>query len=76
MNSMMKRPLDLSDMTRSPSEEADYRAYIIGADGRFSGFHVRICASDEDAASWAKQLQNGRRIELWSEQRLIVTLEI
>jgi hypothetical protein len=52
----------------------DYRAFKIGPDGHFAASRAFVCDSDEHAIEWAKQLQEDRPIELWSNDRLVKRL--
>lgn len=52
----------------------EYRAYFVGEDDHFVGFRAFVCAGDEDATIWAKQLVDGHNIELWNGDRHVVTL--
>jgi hypothetical protein len=54
---------------------ADYRAYTIGHDGHFSDCEARSCAEDREAIEWAKQLVDGRAIELWCGERFVAKFE-
>jgi hypothetical protein len=54
---------------------ADYRAYIVGEDGHFLDCEARPCKDDRAAIEWAKQLVDGRAIELWCAERFVVKLE-
>jgi hypothetical protein len=53
----------------------DYRAYILGPDGRV---HERVdlpCDDDGEAIRLAKQLVDGRDVELWQLNRKIGTFK-
>jgi hypothetical protein len=54
---------------------AEYRAYIIGADGRFLRAIELVCPDDETAKKYAKQLVDGHDIELWQRDRKIETFK-
>jgi hypothetical protein len=54
---------------------ADYRAYMIGDDGRFMRAVELVCPDDEAATEQAKQLVDGHDVELWSGPRLVVRLK-
>ena len=54
---------------------ADYRAYTVGSDGHFIDYQVFVCDNDADATERARQLVNGRDMELWSGERFIVRLK-
>jgi hypothetical protein len=51
---------------------AEYRAYIIGADGHFIRAVELVCPDDDSAKEYAKQLVDGYDLELWQLDRLIV----
>jgi hypothetical protein len=53
---------------------AEYRAFVIGADGHFQNFRALVCDTDESAIAWAEQLLEDRPIELWSGARLVKRL--
>jgi hypothetical protein len=55
----------------SPGETIEYRAYRIGSDSTFLSFSGRDCANDGAAIRWARELYDGRTIELWTGQRFI-----
>ena len=57
-----------------PARVSDYRAYVIGKDGRIVNFRA-VCDSDADATVWAKQLVDDRDIELWGGPRFIIRLD-
>jgi hypothetical protein len=50
---------------------AEYRAYIIGTDGRFMRAVELVCPDDEGAKEYAKQLVDGHDVELWQGDRRI-----
>lgn len=52
-----------------------YRIYTIGEDGHFIGRTEFYCPDDETALKCAKQLVDGRAIELWESDRLIARIE-
>jgi hypothetical protein len=53
----------------------DYRAYIIGPDGRVQGrVDLTSCQDDDAAREHAAQLVDGHDIELWDGGRKIETL--
>jgi hypothetical protein len=52
---------------------AEYRAYLIGSDGHFYDVVPLICEVDAEANVKAKQLVNGRDVELWQLDRKIAT---
>jgi hypothetical protein len=50
---------------------AEYRAYIIGADGGFVRAIELVCPDDHTAKEYAKQLVDGHDVELWQGYRPI-----
>jgi hypothetical protein len=50
---------------------AEYRAYIIGTDGRFMRAIELVCPDDEKAIEYARQLMDGHDVELWQGDRRI-----
>ena len=52
----------------------EYRAYTVGDDGHFIASRAFRCANDDDAIVWAKQLIDGRDVELWSSDRFVIKL--
>lgn len=55
-------------------EMPDYRAYIVGHDGRFQGFEKIDAASDEEAVKKARQFVDGHDVEVWHLDRKIAVL--
>jgi hypothetical protein len=56
----------------------DYRAFFVEANGRFSGSRAFVCATDQDAIVWAKQLSGFSGdlcVELWSGKRMIKRID-
>jgi len=50
----------------------DYKVYLIGDDGRSLGLPAIItCSSDQEAASKAVDLSDGKVAELWQDMRLV-----
>ena len=49
----------------------DYRVYVIGEDGHFSHRYEFYCATDDEAKVRARQLMNGRDVELWQLGRMV-----
>jgi hypothetical protein len=45
--------------------DVEYRAYMIGPDNRIVSRVELICEDDDDAKERARQLVDGRAIELW-----------
>jgi hypothetical protein len=59
-------------LIRNPgSHMAEYRAYIVGHDGRFMRSIDLICPDDETAKEYAKNLVDGHDVELWQADRKI-----
>ena len=52
-----------------------YYAYLIGVDGRFEKRVAIVCDGDEEAKGLAKQMVDGRAIELWHQARIIAAFE-
>jgi hypothetical protein len=52
----------------------EYRAYLVGPDGHFIGFEPLVCANDSEAIEKAKQLIDGRDVELWNGPRFVMRL--
>jgi hypothetical protein len=50
---------------------AEYRAYIIGIDRRFSRSVQLICPDDVAAKEYAEQLVDGHDVELWQGDRKV-----
>ena len=53
---------------------AEYRAYMVGEDGRFIGFEPLICRDDGEATK-AKRLVDRHDIEVWSGKRFVIRLK-
>jgi len=53
----------------------EYRAYVMGDDGRITASRAFRCADDSEAVVWAKQLVDGHDIELCSGERFVIRLE-
>jgi alkanesulfonate monooxygenase SsuD/methylene tetrahydromethanopterin reductase-like flavin-dependent oxidoreductase (luciferase family) len=53
---------------------AEYRAFSVGADGHFVGFEPIVCDTDDEAVERAKRLLDGRDVEVWCAERLVVRL--
>jgi hypothetical protein len=54
---------------------AEYRAYMVGEDGRFIGFEPLICRDDGEAIAKAKRLVDRHDIEVWSGKRFVIRLK-
>jgi hypothetical protein len=52
-----------------------YRAYVIGSDGRIYRTVPLDCVDDAEAVERAKQLLDGHDIELWQLDRKIAMLD-
>ena len=49
-----------------------YKVYLIGDDGRSPGVpEIITCSSDQEAASKAVDLSDGKVAELWQDMRLV-----
>jgi hypothetical protein len=53
----------------------EYRAYIVGRNGHFSGFEEIVCDNDAKALERAERLVDGHDVELWSGARLVKVLQ-
>jgi hypothetical protein len=51
----------------------DYRAFVMGRDGRILQRHEFLCAAEEAAKERAKRMVNGYDVELWHRDRKIAT---
>ena len=51
----------------------EYRAFLIGADGRIKRCIELVCEGDADAKERTQQLVNGHDIELWQGTRRVAT---
>jgi hypothetical protein len=54
---------------------AEYRAFIIGIDGRFLRAIELACPDDDKAKEYAKQLVDGHDVELWQGDRKITSFK-
>ena len=52
----------------------EYRAFIVGPDGHFSGFEEMVCDDDSKAIERAERLVDGHDVELWNGARLKLTV--
>jgi hypothetical protein len=50
---------------------AEYRAYLIGTDGRFLRAVELVCPNEDTAKEYARQLVDGHDVELWQGDRKI-----
>ena len=48
----------------------EYRAFIVGLDGHFSGFEEMFCDDDGKAIERAERPVDGHDVELWNGARL------
>jgi len=53
----------------------DYRAYVIGSDGRITDRFEFWCADDEAAKRQAQQYVDGHDVELWHQDRKILVIK-
>jgi hypothetical protein len=53
---------------------AEYRAYIIGDDGRFIGFEPLACRDDADAITQGRRMVDCRDVEIWNRERFVIRL--
>jgi hypothetical protein len=53
----------------------EYRVYVIGSDGHFYNSLPLECADDDMAMERARQLVNGRDVELWQRDRKIARFD-
>jgi hypothetical protein len=53
---------------------AEYRAYTVADDGHFDGFEPLICDNDDAAVAKTCSMLDGKDIELWSGERLVIRL--
>ena len=57
------------------SESQEYRAYLIGPDGRIQRCIELVCGCEDAARARAEQLVDGHDIELWSGERFVIRLD-
>ena len=53
----------------------EYRAYVVGSDGRFINAFELECANDTEAMEQAKKLVDGYDVELWQRARKITVFK-
>jgi hypothetical protein len=53
----------------------DYRAYIVGAEGRFVRAIELLCPDDDTAREYAKNLVDGHDVELWQGKRRVARFQ-
>jgi hypothetical protein len=56
------------------TQVSEYRVYTFGQDRHIAGVRRFVCQNDTDAAIWAKQLADGKDVELWTGDRLVTHL--
>jgi hypothetical protein len=54
---------------------AEYRAYVIGADGHFYSAVRFECPGDEEARKEAEKLVDGHDVELWQGARKVAAFQ-
>lgn len=54
---------------------AEYRAYVLGKDGRVAERVNFVCLDDDAAKAHAQQLIDGHDVELWQLDRKIETVK-
>jgi hypothetical protein len=54
---------------------AEYRVYVIGADGHFIRAVELVCPDDDAAKERAKQLVDGHDVELWQGERKVTAFK-
>jgi hypothetical protein len=53
----------------------EYRAYMVGSDGRFFNAVPLACSDDGEAVERAKQLVDGHDVELWQLDRKVARFQ-
>jgi hypothetical protein len=53
----------------------EYKACIIGADGKFMRAIDLVCPDDDTAKEYARQLVDGHHVELWEGERHVTKFE-
>jgi hypothetical protein len=53
----------------------DYRAFIVGHDGRFQQAIEMVCSDDAEAIERAEQYVDGHDVELWQLDRQVIQLK-
>jgi hypothetical protein len=53
----------------------DYRAYIVGIEGRFVRAIELLCPDDDTAKEYARKLVDGHDVELWQGKRQIAKFQ-
>jgi hypothetical protein len=59
----------------SLSNEAEYRAYVVGPDGHFVNSHEFVAENDDAAREHACQFVDGHDVELWAAGRFVAKLK-
>jgi hypothetical protein len=65
----------VSGLTPVGCAMADYRVYLVGADGNFCDVVPLVCADDVEAIEHAQRLAVGYDVELWQLDRKIAVLQ-
>jgi hypothetical protein len=55
-------------------ERAQYRAYVVGPDGRSKSYAAIIVPDDTTAVEVARKLIDGEEVELWHRDRKVAAL--
>lgn len=53
---------------------ADYRVYIVAAEGHFADVVPLVCGDDEKAIRLAQELAKDRDVELWQLDRKVAVI--
>jgi hypothetical protein len=53
---------------------SEYRAYLIGRNGHIQGYEPLNCPDDAAAVAAAKRLISAHGVEVWQDDRKVVTL--
>ena len=53
---------------------ADYRVYLVGADGNFCDVVPLVCGDDAEAIEHAQRLAVDRDVELWQLDRKVALI--
>jgi hypothetical protein len=56
------------------TREKEYRAFVIGKNGHFTGLKEFTAANDEAAVDRARQMIDGADLELWQLDRFVTRL--
>jgi hypothetical protein len=60
---------------KTDQQMGDYRAFIVGIDGRFLRAIELASPDDNSAKEYARQLVDGHDVELWQGDRKITTFK-